>query len=63
MPADLIDISNTAFGLVPYGYHGMDHAVDGHSGWDIELRFGSAVRAAADGQVQSIGPDANAPGR
>jgi hypothetical protein len=63
MPADLIDISSTAFGLVPYGYHGVDHAVDGHSGWDIELRFGSAVRAAADGQVQSIAPDPTTQGR
>jgi murein DD-endopeptidase MepM/ murein hydrolase activator NlpD len=57
MPADVIDILSTAFGLVPYGYHGVDHAADGHSGWDIELRFGSAVRAAADGQVQSVASD------
>jgi hypothetical protein len=63
MPADLIDISTTVFGLVPYGYHGVDHAADGHSGWDIELRFGSAIRAAADGQVQSVAPDAVTPGR
>jgi hypothetical protein len=63
MPADAIDISTTALSLVPYGYHGVDHAVDGHSGWDIELRFGGAVRAAADGQVQSIAADPVTPGR
>jgi hypothetical protein len=63
MPADAIDISTTAFSLVPYGYHGVDHAVDGHSGWDIELRFGGAVRAAADGLVQSIAADPVTPGR
>lgn len=63
MPADLIDISTAAFGLVPYGYHGVDHAADGHSGWDLELRFGSAVRAAVDGHVLSIVPDAVTPGR
>jgi hypothetical protein len=63
LPANAVDLSTSAFGLVPYGYHGPDHAADGHPGWDIELRFGSAVRAAVDGQVQSIGPDAMIPGR
>ena len=46
-----------AFGLLPFGYHGADHAGAGHSGWDIEYRVGAQVRAAADGVVQSIEPD------
>jgi len=63
LPADPIDLATNAFGVVPYGYHGPDHAVDGHSGWDIELRFGAAVRAAAEGRVVSVGPDSMTPGR
>ena len=63
MPADPIDIVSSAFGLVPYGYHGVDHALDGHSGWDIELRFGAAVRAAVEGRVLSTGPDPVTPTR
>jgi murein DD-endopeptidase MepM/ murein hydrolase activator NlpD len=63
MPADAIDFTTTSFGLVPYGYHGVDHAADGHSGWDLELRFGGSVRAAAAGRVISVAPDALTPGR
>jgi hypothetical protein len=63
LPANAIDLSTSTFALAPYGYHGVDHAADGHPGWDIELRFGSPVRAAAEGEVQSIGPDTVTPGR
>ncbi len=63
MPADPIDITTSALGLVPYGYHGPDHAVEGHSGWDIELRFGAAVRAAVEGRVLNVGPDPVTPSR
>ena len=63
MPIDGADIVINAFGLLPFGYHGADHASVGHSGWDIEYRVGAQVRAAADGLVQSIEPDSIVPGR
>lgn len=63
MPIDLSDLATTAFGLAPYGYHGADHAADGHPGWDVEYRPGGLVRAAAAGTVQSVFPDSSAAGR
>lgn len=63
MPIDGADIASNAFGLLPFGYHGADHAGGGHSGWDIEYRQGAQVRAAADGVVQAIEPDIIVPGR
>lgn len=63
MPIDLPDIASAAFGLLPFGYHGADHAGDGHSGWDIEYRQGALVRAAAAGVVQAIEPDTIVAGR
>jgi hypothetical protein len=63
LPIDSADLANTAFGLAPFGYHGADHADDGHPGWDIEYRLGGIVRAAAAGTVQSVFPDAFTPGR
>jgi hypothetical protein len=57
MPIDGADIMTNAFGLLPFGYHGADHAGAGHSGWDIEYRLGASVRAAAGGVVQAIEPD------
>lgn len=63
MPIDAADLATTAFGLAPFGYHGADHAQDGHPGWDIEYRIGGMVRAAAAGTVQSVVADASAPGR
>lgn len=63
MPIDGADIVTSAFGLLPFGYHGADHAGAGHSGWDIEYRQGAQVRAAAEGVVQSIEPDSIVLGR
>lgn len=63
MPVDLSDLATTAFGLAPYGYHGADHAEDGHPGWDVEYRVGGIVRAAAAGTVQSVFPDSSVAGR
>ena len=63
MPIDAADVANTAFGLLPFGYHGGGHTEDGHAGWDIEYRIGAPVRAAAPGTVIAIEPDANTPGR
>lgn len=57
MPIDGADVVTNAFGLLPFGYHGPDHAGAGHSGWDVEYRAGAQVRAAAAGVVQSIEPD------
>jgi Peptidase family M23 len=57
MPLTIGDSANVAFGLAPFGYHGADHAVDGHAGWDIEFRAGGLVRAAADGTVLSVTAD------
>lgn len=63
LPLDGADAATTAFGLIPYGYHGGGHTDDGHSGWDIEYRLGAPVRAAASGRVISIEPDLIALGR
>ncbi len=63
MPIAAADIANTAFGLLPFGYHGGGHTEDGHAGWDIEYRIGAPVRAAATGTVLSVDPDSNTPGR
>jgi len=63
MPIELADLATTAFGLLPFGFHGADHAEDGHPGWDIEYRIGGTVRAAAAGTVQSVFPDPSVPGR
>ena len=63
MPIDAADLATTAFGLAPFGYHGADHAEDGHPGWDVEYRIGGIVRAAAAGTVQNVFADAFTPGR
>ncbi len=63
MPVDPGDTGTTAFGIAPFGYHGADHAEDGHPGWDIEYRIGASVRAAAAGTVQSVFTDPFTPGR
>ena len=63
MPIDSGDAANTAFGLIPFGYHGGGHTEDGHAGWDIEYRIGAPVRAAAAGTVSSLEPDQISLGR
>lgn len=63
MPIDPGDLATTVFGLAPFGYHGADHAEDGHPGWDVEYRLGAAVRAAAAGTVQNVFPDPFTAGR
>lgn len=63
MPLDQADGATTAFGLAPFGYHGAGHALDGHTGWDIEYRIGGVVRAAAAGTVLSVFADPSTPGR
>jgi hypothetical protein len=63
LPIETGDSASTAFGIAPFGYHGADHAEDGHPGWDIEYRIGGVVRAAAAGVVQGVFPDAFTPGR
>ena len=63
MPIDSADAANTAFGLIPFGYHGGGHTEDGHAGWDIEYRIGAPVRAAAAGTVIGVEPDLISLGR
>lgn len=63
MPIELADVATTAFGMTPFGFHGADHAEDGHPGWDIEYRLGGTVRAAAAGTVQNLFPDPSVAGR
>jgi hypothetical protein len=63
MPIELSDLATTAYGLAPFGYHGADHAEDGHPGWDVEYRLGGTVRAAAAGTVQNVFPDPSTAGR
>ncbi|HEX6164255.1 MAG TPA: M23 family metallopeptidase [Vicinamibacterales bacterium] len=57
LPIAAGDFVNTAFGMTPYGYHGGEHAPDGHAGWDIEYRVGGFVRAAAAGTVDEVFSD------
>lgn len=57
MPIQPGDAASTLVGIAPFGYHAAGHAENGHSGWDIEYRSGAAVRAAADGTVQSVSID------
>jgi hypothetical protein len=38
LPLDPGDSANTVYGIAPFGYHGAEHAADGHSGWDVEYR-------------------------
>ena len=54
MPIEAGDMAASAFGLTPFGYHGAEHASEGHPGWDIEYRIGAPVRAAAAGTVDSV---------
>lgn len=63
LPIEPGDASIAAFGITPFGYHGADHAEDGHTGWDIEYRVGASVRAAAAGTVLAVYPDASSVGR
>lgn len=63
MPIDASDGASVSYGLAPFGYHGADHAEDGHPGWDVEYRVGGVVRAAAAGTVQSVFPDPFTAGR
>jgi hypothetical protein len=56
LPIDSSDVINTGFGVLPFGYHGADHALDSHAGWDIEYRPGGVVRAAAAGTIASVEP-------
>jgi hypothetical protein len=62
LPLEAGDSANTVFGLTPFGYHGANHAQDGHAGWDIEYRVGGIVRAAAAGTVDDVFPDPFSPG-
>lgn len=63
LPIEPGDSANVAFGIAPFGYHGADHALDGHPGWDIEYRVGAFVRAAAAGTIENVFPDPFTPGR
>ncbi len=63
MPIGEADAASSAFGMLPYGYHGGGHTEDGHAGWDIEYRIGGVVRAAAGGTVINVDPDPNTAGR
>ena len=63
MPIEPGDAANTVFGIAPFGYHGPEHAADGHPGWDIEYRIGGIVRAAAAGTVENVVPDSITAGR
>ncbi len=63
LPRDQADAANAVFGVRPFGYHGAEHAADGHSGWDIEYRIGGLVRAAAPGRIENVIENPQTPGR
>ena len=63
LPLDQGDAANTVFGIRPFGYHGAEHAADGHTGWDIEYRIGGIVRAAAPGRIENVIENSQTPGR
>ncbi len=63
LPVEPGDTGNAAFGVVPFGFHGVDQSADGHPGWDIEYRIGGIVRAAAAGVIEHVAADSFAPGR
>ena len=63
LPLDQADAANTVFGIRPFGYHGVEHAADGHTGWDIEYRIGGIVRAAAPGRIENVIENSQVPGR
>ena len=63
LPLDQADAANTVFGIRPFGYHGAEHAADGHTGWDIEYRIGGIVRAAAPGRIENVIENSQVPGR
>jgi hypothetical protein len=58
LPVSEGDVGSSAYGIWPFGVHGGSHAVDGHPGWDVELRPGAQVLAAADGTIQHAVADA-----
>ena len=62
LPIAAGDSANVAYGIWPFGVHGSSHALDGHPGFDFEVRPGSPILAAADGVVDSVASDP-APGR
>ena len=63
MPVAPGDVATNAYGIWPFGVHGSTHALDGHPGFDVELRPGAKVLAAADGTIQNINADSNSAGR
>jgi len=63
MPIGQGDVAASAYGIWPFGTHGGGHAFDGHPGWDVEFRPGGTALVAADGTVQMVFADTNAPGR
>ncbi|HXG58038.1 MAG TPA: M23 family metallopeptidase [Thermoanaerobaculia bacterium] len=63
IPAAPEDIGFSAYGILPFGVHAGDHAIDGHPGWDIEYKEGGLVRAAAEGSVQFVMADSYSAGR
>src|SRR5688572_28946427 len=62
LPVASGDTATNFFGLTTFGIHfggtgPSGHGLDGHPGWDVEIRIGAPVRAAADGIVQSVFTD------
>lgn len=63
MPIADADVATSAYGIWPFGTHSGGHAFDGHPGWDVEFRPGASALVAADGVVQMVFADTNAPDR
>src|SRR5687768_8736724 len=61
LPGESLQFAQTGFGIKPFGYHGDDHAADGHAGWDFAFALAGVARAAAAGTVEAVVPDSNDP--
>ncbi len=57
LPVHPADAVHNAFGIWPFGVHGLSHDVSGHTGLDFECRPGATALAAADGEIETIAAD------
>ncbi len=62
LPVLQADAVHNAFGVWPFGVHGLSHDLSGHAGLDFECRPGATALATADGEIETITADPDFPG-